>query len=309
MSIAIILSTYNGEQYLKAQLDSILIQSVPSDIIVIRDDGSTDSTPSILKEYQKNHSNMLLLEDEAGNIGILCSYSLLLKYVATLDISYYMFADQDDVWFADKTEQLLSLIQKMDNSKPALVFSDVTVVDSDLNILNPSLVAHQQLVPEKANHLKSLLFYCPALGCAMLFNKALLNELLSLSDNFPNPDKWALLVAAVLGEIQYLPKQTLYHRHHVNNATSSLGIHRKKLSAHTLPFIQKRYQTALNEARVLEAQLAIIPKQHKQVIKQFQALFVGNYFARIINYVRFFLSPPHWHRKAGLFISLFQKYE
>ena len=310
IDLAIILSTYNGEQYLRAQLDSILQQTVKANLILIRDDGSTDSTKAILKEYEAKHSAIFLMEDNLGNVGVLRSYSLLLRHLAELDVVHCMFADQDDVWFDDKTERLLPLLKSMDNTKPALVFSDVKLVDSDLNLIANSLVDYQKLVPEKGMSLKALLFYSPALGCTMVFNKALLNEILSLWDNFPNPDKWALLVAASLGEIKYLPETTIFYRQHAFNVTGALrGIHRKNLSFANLRFLQKRYQTALDEVRILEKHLPHMPEKNKVLIKQFKALFARNYIQRLTNYCRFCLTPPHWKRKAGLFLSLFLNYK
>ncbi|MCA0403008.1 MAG: glycosyltransferase family 2 protein [Proteobacteria bacterium] len=308
--LAIILSTYNGATYIRAQLDSILNQTLQTELILIRDDGSTDETKSILKEYQAKYHNIELIEDNLGNIGVLRSYSLLLQKVASLDIDYCMFADQDDVWYPNKTEILLAEIKTMNKERAALVFSDVELVDTNLQQIAPSLVAYQKLMPEQGRQLKALLFYSPALGCTMIFNKFLVDNLVALNDNFPNPDKWALLVAACLGDIKYVPVKTLKYRQHQRNITGALkGIHRKKLSLENINFLQKRYQTALNEARILEKHLPIMPNEHQVILKRFNALFTGNIFKRLYNYCYFSMCPPHWQRKAGLFASLFLKYK
>lgn len=311
MQLAVILSTYNGAPYIRAQLDSILQQDTPIDRIVIRDDGSTDNTLAIIQEYQHHHPAIVLLEDTLGNVGVLRSYSLLLRHVATLAVDYCMFADQDDVWFADKTTHLLAGINDMDNTKPALAFSDVQLVDADLNLIAPSLIAYQKLLPKKKLGLKELFFYCPALGCAMIFNRHLLSALLALWDNFPNPDKWAILVAASIGDVKYIATPTLFYRQHNNNVTGAVnkGIYRKNLTFTNWQFIQQRYQTALNEARILESHLVVLPPQHAQLIKHFKDLFTARRTIRIKQYLRFCLTPPHWKRKAGLFLSLFQKYQ
>jgi len=310
MQLAIIMSTYNGGKYLTTQLDSILKQSLPSDLILIRDDGSTDDTVHRLNEYKNKYEQIHILQDNLGNIGVQRSYALLLRHVFSLNVQYVMFADQDDVWLPEKTQKLMAAISRLDNKKPALVFSDVQVVDSNLQLISPSLLHFQKLNPHHASSLKALLLYSPALGCSMLFNAQLLKFLLSLSEGFPNPDKWALLVAAALGQVDYLAEPTLLYRQHSENVTGALkGIHRKVLSFQSIQFIKKRYQTAINEARILERHVPNLYEKDKIIIQQFTQLFTGNYWSRFVNYFRFSRVPPYWNRKVGLFLSLFFRYQ
>ena len=109
--LAILLSTFNGETFLSEQLDSILQQSFTDFIIVARDDGSVDRTRGILTQYAAEHAGrFFILPDEGSNLGAKASFAALMQYVLEhkselgLTRAYMMFADQDDIWAANKIE-------------------------------------------------------------------------------------------------------------------------------------------------------------------------------------------------------------
>ena len=120
--LAILLSTFNGEAFLSEQLDSILQQSFTDFIIVARDDGSVDRTPGILTRYAAEHAGRLfILPDEGSNLGAKASFAALMQYVLEhkselgLTRAYMMFADQDDIWAANKIEIMITEIIKIDS--------------------------------------------------------------------------------------------------------------------------------------------------------------------------------------------------
>ena len=115
--VAVLISTYNGEKYIKEQIDSILNQTYKNIEIVIRDDGSSDSTIEIIKEYQKKHSNIIL--KEGTNVGFIKSFFQLLGLA---DSDYYAYCDQDDVWMENKIELAVNALNEADNTKPNMVF-------------------------------------------------------------------------------------------------------------------------------------------------------------------------------------------
>ena len=101
--IAILMSTYNGECYLKDQIESILSQTYKDWILYIRDDGSTDRTIRIIKTYVGNYPDKIIYEyDRLGNLG---SGRSFMKLLSSIDSDYYMFCDQDDVWLPSKIEK------------------------------------------------------------------------------------------------------------------------------------------------------------------------------------------------------------
>ena len=102
--IAILMSTYNGERYLREQIDSLLNQTYKDWKLYIRDDGSTDETISIIESYVNDYPDLIvLLKDDLGNLGSARSFMRILSVV---DADYYMFCDQDDVWLPNKVKDL-----------------------------------------------------------------------------------------------------------------------------------------------------------------------------------------------------------
>ena len=129
MRLAILLGTYNGGRFLREQLDSLFAQTMKDFQLYIRDDGSTDDTMLIVKEYQQLHPNIVKVEDEGKNLGAKGNFERLL---ALTDADYYMFCDQDDVWLPDKIEVSFAKMKQMEQRYgdiPLLVHTDLEVVD------------------------------------------------------------------------------------------------------------------------------------------------------------------------------------
>ena len=125
--IDILLATYNGEKYLKDQLDSILNQTYNNFRLLISDDCSTDKTRNILEEY-KNKDNRIELFFQKNNLGVIRNFEFLLNKVEN---KYYMFSDQDDIWKEFKIEKSVKKIEESDSD---LVYSDLEVVDENLKV-------------------------------------------------------------------------------------------------------------------------------------------------------------------------------
>lgn len=169
--IAILLSTYNGEKYLVNQLESLFNQTYKEFILHIRDDGSNDGTLEILKKYKEKHSNIVIYsEDSKKNIGACLSFMWLLENV---DSKYYMFCDQDDIWFPNKIQLCLDSIlseEKRTTNKAILIHTDLIVVDNGLNIISSSLWENNKINPFKigTKYLKVINYVT---GCTIIINK------------------------------------------------------------------------------------------------------------------------------------------
>ena len=218
--ISILLSTYNGEQYLKAQLDSLFSQSYKNFKLIARDDGSSDKTLEILKSYDIE----LLPSNE--NLGVKCSFETLLKYAfENSDADYFMFCDQDDVWNQDKvklTLQKMYEMEKLYKNTPILVHTDLEVVDENLHTINPSFMKLQNL-NEKKNRLNNLLIQNTITGCTVMINKDLAKLCLPMSSNAIVHDWWVGLVASYFGKIGYLQQSTIKYRQHTSNTIGAKG--------------------------------------------------------------------------------------
>lgn len=207
--VAVIMSTYNGEDFIREQLDSILAQTYRNIEIVVRDDGSKDKTVEIIKEYQKTNKNIILYE--GGNIGFIKSFFELLKLV---DSDYYSYADQDDIWMENKIELAVNSLNKLDNSKPNLAFGN-----SDYYNENMKFISHGER--NKKYSFLSSLFSCVGQGMTMTVNKKTRDMIIK---NTPKTcffhDWWTYLLCIGLGNVAYDNVTTVKYRRRKENATS-----------------------------------------------------------------------------------------
>lgn len=209
--IQILLSTYNGEKYLREQLDSYLAQKNYGEVkVLIRDDGSTDGTPDILRKYEKAEGFKVLY---GSNVGINASYTELLQR-SDPNCEYFSFSDQDDVWLPDKLSTAVKAIASCPNQKiPILCASRSQVTDEALEPIGASILP-----------VRGLSFYnamvqnvCP--GHTQVFNRKLRDQLLQGDISHAHVlDWWVYLVASGLGRVVFLEEHTVLHRQHKGNA-------------------------------------------------------------------------------------------
>ena len=221
--IAILMSTYNGERYLREQIDSILTQTNKDWRLYIRDDGSRDSTLAIIHEYSQLYPDKVILEkDDLGNLGPGSSFMCLLEVV---DAEYYMFCDQDDVWMPTKIEKtffkLRSMEDKYGKDEGIGVFTDLTVVDAQLNVIMPSMWKGDNRHPEYIrNFYQQWTNRHATYGCTQMFNRAV-KKLVFPYHQFPDikgaHDNWIAYILIVKGIYDYIAEQTILYRQHDSN--------------------------------------------------------------------------------------------
>ena len=226
--ISILLSTYNGAKYLAEQLDSLLQQSYTNIVIVIRDDGSTDTTSEIISLYARKHENKIhQVGSENENKGARDSFSYLIEYVLAnkisleLDAAYMMFCDQDDIWFEDKVEQQVAamLIAEKEvegNKTPLLIHSDLQVVSEKNQLIANSLIDYQGLEIER-NRFTNMVISNLVTGCTALINEALAVKAVPVSNQAIMHDWWLALVASAFGEVIFLAAPLVHYRQHDSN--------------------------------------------------------------------------------------------
>lgn len=213
--IDILLATYNGEKYLKEQLDSILNQTYKNIRIIISDDCSKDTTPEILKEYQKK-DDRIELHIQKNNLGVVKNIEFLLKQVKS---PYYMLADQDDYWLPEKSEKSL---EKLKEEKADLVFGDLEVVDKNLNTMYKSFNEYMLLtrkINKYINSYKVNYLYNCITGCTVLAKKETIEKIIPLPTNSKRVlhDHWIGLMVALNGKLAYVPEKYIRYRQHGNN--------------------------------------------------------------------------------------------
>ena len=173
--LAVLLATCNGESYIGMQLDSLFHQTCQDFTLYIHDDGSTDGTLAVIETYRQQYPERLcVLEYEPqGN-----ARDNFLSLLQRVQAEYYMFCDQDDCWLAEKVQISLESIQDLQGEQshiPCLVFSDLTVTDSQLHALHFSYLEYKHKNPKDLS-LKALLRENVAPGCTILCNQALANH-------------------------------------------------------------------------------------------------------------------------------------
>ena len=215
--VAILMSTYNGEKYLKEQIDSILSQTYRDFVLFVRDDGSNDSTVKIIKSYDDSR----IIFECGENKGPAGSFFALLNKAK--DYEYVFFSDQDDVWYPEKLEKMLTEIKKY-GQVPTMVFSDFAMIDSNGYITAPSYSDYASLQVEEGNvEINKIIAQPYVFGCASVINRALSELVLNPPSQIEMHDCWISLVAAATGNLIYMPYKAISHRFHNNNATGKSG--------------------------------------------------------------------------------------
>ena len=141
MKVTILMSTYNGENFLAEQIESIQQQTYTDWTLLIRDDGSKDKTREIIKRFALEDDRITFVNpDQTENLGVIKSFFTLLKYQES---DYYLFSDQDDTWLPEKLSLQLEEASRYSSDKPLLVYTDLKVVNQDLEVIHESMIRTQ----------------------------------------------------------------------------------------------------------------------------------------------------------------------
>ena len=211
MKLTVLLSTYNGQQYLPAQLDARLAQELLPAKIRVRDDGSSDDTLKILKEYSEKYP---IIEYYCGeNRKPAGSFWNLIETCE--DADYYALCDQDDVWFKDKLSTAVKVLEKEDPDIPLLYCSRFTLTDKDLNPINSDVSKLYGF-----SDFPHSLIYHTAPGCTFVFNHAARKKVLQ----YDITKEYCIIhdaiihkVTAMFGKVILDETPHMYYRQHGNN--------------------------------------------------------------------------------------------
>ena len=235
-NILVMMSTYNGSEFLKIQLDSLLNQIGVETKIIIRDDGSEDGTQEILEEYaQKGKLEWF----QGENVGP-CKSFLDLLYNSG-EFEYYAFCDQYDYW---SPEKLYAAIQKLtDRTKPQLYFSKKNIVDKNLRKME---VEDTKVVTTSYG---AALLNGVAYGCTMVLN---LKAVQLLKTYYPTKtsmhDVWAYRVISALGDVIYDEKSYIDYRQHGNNSVGVQKSFFERIKINLSNFKQRKYERYRSQA-------------------------------------------------------------
>ena len=270
--IDILLATYNGEKYLREQIDSILNQTYKNIRLIVSDDCSKDGTRKILEEY-KNKDERIKVYYQEKNLGVVKNIEFLLGKVES---PYYMLADQDDYWLPEKAGKSLETLK---NNNADLVFGDLQVVDENLNTMYESFNDYMLLSRKINKYIDSYklnyLYNCVT-GCTVLAKKETIEKILPLPTNskYLIHDHWIGLMASLNGKLAYMPEKYIKYRQHGNNqvGTEKISHGFKKLEQVREHFINVKlgvFETYVNNIEKFPEELQ---KQNEGALKYYKML-------------------------------------
>lgn len=203
--ISVCIATFNGEKYIKQQLDSILLQLGADDEVIISDDDSKDNTRLIIAEFVDSRIKVIRNPFR----GVVSNFENAIKH-ATGD--YIFLADQDDVWVDNKVESVLKdFSQGYD-----LILSDCTMFDSATGkILHESFFTFNK---SKRGVLKNILRNS-YIGCCMAFNREVRQKILPFPKNIPMHDSWIGIMSELYFNVYFDPRKLIKYRSHSENAS------------------------------------------------------------------------------------------
>jgi glycosyltransferase involved in cell wall biosynthesis len=304
--VEVLLATYNGERFLPELLESLASQSHDRIRITIGDDGSTDQTGRIARQYH-NRFRSLEFHDfgAAAHHGARANFSRLM---AKARAPYVMFCDQDDIWLPGKIEltlrKMLALEAERGKDRPILVHTDLRVVDQDLNVLSESMWRVQKIRPDLASPQK-LLVENSVTGCTVMINRSLLTLVGAVPDRAIMHDWWTALTAACFGTIAHLDERTILYRQHRGN---SVGAKRWSASTVYAQFVDvlagdaaaRSVQKTIDQAAAFYARYGeAMPSQQRELVKTYAEIKARPSFSRKAFLIRSGLIKSKWQKSLG----------
>lgn len=285
-NIVILMATFNGDRYLKEQINSILRQTYSDWHLVIRDDGSTDNTVNILNFYKNAYPDKIsVIVNKSNKHGAKENFLFLSKIALKKQYKYIMYSDQDDIWKIDKIDITLRKLKEIEKDKniPVLVHTDLEVVDNNLNVIAPSFIKYSKL--DNNDSFSHLLIQNNITGCTMLINRALLLKSLSIKNNkkIIMHDWWFALIASVFGKVIFLSKPTILYRQHGDNVVGAKKINLYSMSKKIFKLSDNKRSIlqTIDQASVLSDNYTDLPLKKEKVISGYSQIKSKNKIERI----------------------------
>ncbi len=215
MKVSVCMATFNGEQYIQPQIDSILSQLSPQDELIISDDGSTDHTLDIITSYASKDKRIKVLKfsrDKQGQLPVTLATTNFENALRHVNGDYIFLADQDDVWLPEKVATMKKALEKYD-----YIVSDAYVTDSNLHILSES--RFNEAVTK--DRWKALFKPTPWTGCCAAFKKNVLMAALPFPSRLQSHDRWIGYIGSLFFKSLIMEQPLIYYRRHHNNTSGS----------------------------------------------------------------------------------------
>lgn len=303
--VHIVLAAYNGEKYIREQLDSLLANSFQDFFVEVCDDGSTDRTTAIVREYAQRHECIGLHTNET-NLGYVKNF---MEGIKRSKSPYIMLCDQDDIWHRDKIEKTLERMKRMEQQEgdhvPLLVFTDAMNFDSELGKETGSFHKTSHLNVKKVDT-AHLFMENKCIGCTVMMNAAIRDYLTVLPEEIRVHDWWLALICSHFGKISYIEETTLQYRQHSGNMIGGSGF---------FAYFKKRIHRLREQKLALEKTYAQgkaffdvfgtkLSGDKKRIAEQFAGMHKAGGFQKRMNMIRYGFCKSGIVRNIALFLLL-----
>ena len=237
--VSIAMATYNGEKYLREQLDSIYNQTYKNIEVIVCDDCSVDETVTILEEYKQKYGLIYYINEK--NLGFVKNFE---KAASLCNGEFIAFSDQDDIWLPEKIETLVNEICDY-----SLIHTNSALINANGEDLNDTLKSRllRELGLKQAVNFKGINKQEALQGAACLFKKNIATKAIPFPSEFYH-DYWISLVALKMNGIKYIDRCLVKYRLHNNNA---VGINQECEYLSRINFFKKYFLTLYKIARYL----------------------------------------------------------
>ena len=283
--ISIAMCSYNGERFIKEQIDSILAQTYQNFELLIFDDGSSDKTIEIIKSYTQKHPNIHLKENEK-NLGFLKNFEQAISHAKG---KYIALTDQDDIWKEEKLERFITEI-----GENVLIYSDAIIIDEHSKEKGVLLVEPKNRLCKGACN-KAFLLNNFISGNTMMFKRELVEHIIPIPPKMSYHDIWIGFVAATYGSITYTKEPMTYYRKYSGQVTDNAREKPKNI----LEKLQQKKELQLKVAKIRKddleafASLSILPNDTTREVVEALLAHYKNYTRIFFNYPLYKLLKKH----------------
>lgn len=307
--IDILLASYNGELYIRQMIDSIFSQSYKNWQLYIRDDCSTDRTISIINDLASRFPDkIVIVPNEGKRIGVIGNFQALM---CASTANLIMLADQDDIWFENKISTTIECVHNVNIlSDLFLIHTDLSVADSNLNLISPSLSGYQAFTPHVGHSTARLIVQNVVTGCTVLMNRKLLELCLPIPKEAIMHDWWIALVASTFGRIYYLDQSTMLYRQHGKNDTGAkefniINAVRNGFNASEIAILKNSVaKTRQQAAAFFRIYGDSLPSSLRIIFSEYSELERRSYFVRLITAFKYGFRKHGFLRNIGFYLFL-----
>lgn len=208
-SISVAMATYNGDKYIKEQIESIVKQLEVNDELIISDDGSKDNTIKIINKLIKEYPQIKLIDGPKK--GVKQNFA---NAISNCNGKYIFLSDQDDIWLDGKVEKVINEFEKDSNIFCVTHNCDVVNGDMSETIIN-SFFEHRKSKPGVLTNIYKNRY----LGCCMAFRNDMKKHILPIPNNIEMHDQWIGVLCDKYGKSLFLNEKLIHYRRHGGNVS------------------------------------------------------------------------------------------